>query len=75
MAHPILKHVRRNLADRKVTLSAIRDATGVDIGSLSRLTRHGVPRLSVETAAALLEYFGYELRAVKIRAAKKQNGA
>jgi len=72
MAHPILKHVRRNLADRKVTLSAIRDATGVDIGSLSRLQQNGTPRLSVETAAALLEYFGYELRAVKVRAAKKQ---
>ena len=73
MNHPIIEQVRANLADRKdTTLSAIRNATGVDVATLSRLERHGVPRLSVETAAALLEYFGYELRAVKLRAAKKQ---
>ena len=72
MNHPIIEQVRANLADRKVTLAKIREATGVDIGTLSRLGVNGTPRLSVETAAALLEYFGYELRAVKIRAAKKQ---
>ncbi len=74
MNHPIIEQVRANLADRKKgeTLSLIRDATGVDVGTLSRLQQNGTPRLSVETAAALLEYFGYELRAVKVRAAKKQ---
>jgi len=73
MNHPIIEQVRANLADRKdTTLSAIRNATGVDIATLSRLQRHGTPRLSVETAATLLEYFGYELRAVKIRAVRKQ---
>ena len=71
MNHPIIEQVRANLADRKVTLSAIRDATGVDIGSLSRLQQNGTPRLSVETAAALLGYFGYELRAVRVRAKRQ----
>ena len=74
MNHPIIEQVRANLADRKKgeTLLKIRDATGVDVGTLSRLQQNGTPRLSVETAAALLEYFGYELRAVKLRATKKQ---
>ena len=70
MNHPIIEQVRANLADRKdgTTLSAIQEATGVDIGTLSRLQQNGTPRLSVQTAAALLGYFGYELRAVKLRA-------
>jgi transcriptional regulator with XRE-family HTH domain len=69
MNHPIIEQVRANLADRKngTTLSAIRDATGVDIGTLSRLQQNGTPRLSVETASKLLNYFGYELRTVRIR--------
>ena len=69
MNHPIIEQVRANLADRKdITLSAIRDATGIDIGTLSRLQQNGTPRLSVETAAKLLQYFGYELRVVRMRA-------
>lgn len=68
MNHPIIEKVRANLADREVTLSEIKDATGVDIGTLSRLQQNGTPRLSVETASALLGYFGYELRAVRVRA-------
>lgn len=72
MTHPVLNRVRRNLANRNVTLATIRDATGIDVGTLSRLQQNGTPRLSVETASALLGYFGYELRAVKIRA---KNGA
>jgi len=70
MNHPIIEQVRASLADRKggATLATIRDATGIDVGTLSRLQRNGTPRLSVETAAALLGYFGYELRAVRVRA-------
>lgn len=68
MKNLIIEKVRANLADREVTLSEIRAATGVDIGTLSRLQQNGTPRLSVQTATALLGYFGYELRAVRVRA-------